>query len=193
MLNYPPSDAAVEHAIKKWQHSGEPTGELTCTIELERSWDETANSVTLTPRYTFAYLDQKPRLNAYLDGVKVSLDEPVRLRPVYIPKPWGREIWYSGIESRGESHISGSNGSLPLSHYLALAPERLCRRQPLVLLKVLDPRSEPGLGELYLEVHEQKREVYVVTHIDPNAWPDGRGNIRYGINQTFRQEREGSR
>ncbi len=186
MLNYPQSDAAVEQAFKKWLQSGEPTGELTRTIELERSWDETPG--TLKPRYEFAYLDEKPQLSAFLDDVEVPLDEPVRLEPIYIPKPWGREIWYSGIEARGESRVTGSNGSLPLSHYLALAPIRLCQGETLVLLKVLDPKPEPVLGELYLEVHEEKREVYVVTHVDRGAWPDGEGRIRFGVNQTLRRE-----
>lgn len=188
LLNYPESDAAVEQAFKEWLHSGEPTGGLTQSIELERSWDETPGSVTLSPRYTFAHLEETPRLTAFLDGVEVPLDAPVRLEPVHISKPWGREIWYSGIEARGESRVTGGNGSLPLSHYLALAPDRLCCGKPLVLLKVLDPHPEPLIGELYLEVHEEKREVYVVTHLDPGAWPEGEGNIRFGVNQTVRRE-----
>ncbi|MCZ6617150.1 MAG: hypothetical protein O7E57_03375 [Gammaproteobacteria bacterium] len=188
-MNYPPSDAAVEQAFEKWLSSGEPTGTLTRSIEVERSWDETPRTVTLSARYEFAHPEGKPRLTAILDGVEVSLDEPLRLKPVYIPKPWGREIWHSGIEARGESHIVGNNGaSLPLSHYLALAPQRLCRGEPVVLLKVLDPRPEPVLGELYLEVHENKREVYVVTHVDTNAWPGGEGRIRFGANQAKRRE-----
>ncbi|MCZ6854526.1 MAG: hypothetical protein O7G86_11465 [Gammaproteobacteria bacterium] len=187
-MNYPESDAAVEQAFNEWLRSGEPTGELTQSIELERSFNETPVSVTITPRYEFAHLDEQPRMTAFLDGVEVPLDAPVRLEPIHIPKPWGREIWYSGIEARGESRVRGRNGSLPLSHYLALAPVRLCRREPLVLLKVLDPHPEPVIGELYLEVHEEKREVYVVTHLDADAWPGGEGHIRFGVNQTVRHE-----
>src|SRR5690606_327598 len=33
----------------------------------------------------------------------------------------------------------------------------------------------------------EKREVYVVTHVDRNAWPDGRGAIRFGFDQVARQ------
>jgi hypothetical protein len=51
----------------------------------------------------------------------------------------------------------------------------------LTLLKILDPSSTPVLGDLYFELHEEKREVYVVTHIDREAWPDGVGYIRYGF------------
>ena len=52
---------------------------------------------------------------------------------------------------------------------------------------MLNPSSEPVIGDLYLEVHEEKREVYVVTAVDPAAWPDGHGKIRFGLNQALRQ------
>jgi hypothetical protein len=55
-----------------------------------------------------------------------------------------------------------------------------------VLLKILDPRPEPVLGDLYFEVHREKQEVYVVTSVDRGAWPDGRGRIRFGMNQALR-------
>lgn len=126
---------------------------------------------------------------AIVDGIEVSLDEPCQLLPVEIPKPWGREIWYTGIEARGESRVRVPGvADLPLSTYLALAPAHPTRGHTPVLLKILDPLPTPVLGELYLEVHETKQEVYVVTAVDPAAWPDGRGRIRYGINQTRRQE-----
>ena len=52
---------------------------------------------------------------------------------------------------------------------------------PLILLKILDPSAEPVVGDLYFELHEEKREVYVVTHVDERAWPDGTGYIRFGF------------
>jgi hypothetical protein len=115
-----------------------------------------------------------------------DLDLPVELVKVEIPKPWGRELWFTGMETRGESAVRTAAGDVPLSEYLARAPERLVRHAPLVLLKILDPRPEPVLGDLYFEVHAEKREVYVVTHVDPEVWPDGRGRIRYGMDQTVR-------
>ncbi len=56
----------------------------------------------------------------------------------------------------------------------------------MVLLKILDPAATPETGDLYFEVHEQKREVYVVTRVDQTAWPDGQGAIRLGMNQSVR-------
>ena len=127
---------------------------------------------------------------AIVDGIEVNLDEPCQLLPVEIPKPWGREIWYTGIEARGESRVRvpDVDADLPLSIYLALAPDHLTGGHTPVLLKILDPLPTPVIGELYLEVHESKQEVYVVTAVDPEAWPDGQGRIRYGINQARRQD-----
>ena len=117
-----------------------------------------------------------------MSAIAVSTDSPVKLVPVSIAKPWGREIWYSAIEERGESRVAAAGGELPLSQYLSAA--RI--DSPIILLKVLDPHPEPVRGDLYFEVHEQKREVYVVTAVDPVAWPEGRGRIRYGMNQKVR-------
>jgi hypothetical protein len=80
------------------------------------------------------------------------------------------------------------SAALGLASYLAAAPAHLCGRQPIVLLKILDPKPEPLAGELYFEVHADKREVYVVTDVDTGAWPDGIGRIRFGMNQTRRAE-----
>ena len=112
---------------------------------------------------------------------------PVRLEPVYVPKPWGQEIWYTGMENRGESRVQVSGaGSVPLSTWLAADPLAASRNTPVLLLKILDPSNEPVTGDLYFEVHAEKREVYVVTHIDPTAWPSGTGAIRFGMNQQLR-------
>src|SRR5690625_7657891 len=44
------------------------------------------------------------------------------------------------------------------------------------------------VGDLYFELHEEKREVYVVTSIDPQAWPEGIGAIRYGRSEEHTSE-----
>jgi hypothetical protein len=126
-----------------------------------------------------------------VDQATVNLSQAIRLDPVHIAKPWGQEIWFSGMEARGESRVIGEDGqSLPLSQYLACAPKRLHQQLPVTLLKVLDPLPQRVTGDLYFEVHEEKREVYVVTSIDPKAWPDGQGGIRFGMDQTRRSEAE---
>ncbi|WP_149867861.1 hypothetical protein [Cellvibrio sp. PSBB023] len=56
----------------------------------------------------------------------------------------------------------------------------------LILLKVLDPLADECYGDLYFELHEQKQEVYVVTHVDQQAWPDGRGAIQLGFDPAIR-------
>ena len=127
-------------------------------------------------------------LNARVLGHTINLEAPVMLAPVYIEKPWGREIWYTGIEKRGESSVvMENNNSIPISLFLSLAPKQLPNSKLPVLLKVLDPKPVKSLGNLYLEVHEEKEEVYIVTNIDPRAWPDGVGIMRYGVDQIARQ------
>lgn len=117
----------------------------------------------------------------------IALDAPVALVPVHIAKPWGQEIWFSGIEARGESSIQQGTTTLSLSHYLALAPDRLTNHLQPLLLKILDPAPQASAGNLYFETHDSKQEVYVVTHVDTTAWPDAIGAIRLGMNQDLRK------
>ena len=115
----------------------------------------------------------------------MSKHQPVKLLPVKIPKPWGQEIWFSAIEDRGESQVLVEDKAVTLSNYLRDYPGAT-GDQELLLLKILDPLPEAVRGELYFEVHAEKEEVYVVTHVDRSAWPDGIGEIRFGMNQRAR-------
>ncbi len=182
-LPYPETDRLVAALLR----SGPDAEPFDVQVTVPRPWRSPPDSQRLSVRYACAGSADVPKVEATVEGVTCALDDPIRLVPVVVPKPWGREIWFTGLEARGESSVRGRGGELGLGTYLALAPERLCRSRPIVLLKVLDPRPEPVLGELYLEVHEAKREVYVVTAVDPDAWPDGRGRIRFGVNQALRR------
>jgi hypothetical protein len=108
---------------------------------------------------------------------------PLALKPVFIPKPWGQEIWYTGVEERGVCCFGEDERSVPIPWLQAALPDSIAGvpTEPLVLLKILDPLPDPVIGDLYFELHEEKREVYVVTRVDPRAWPDGTGYIRYGF------------
>lgn len=117
----------------------------------------------------------------------LELHRPLVLVPVVIPKPWGREIWYTGIEARGQSGVAGEGGQMPLPWLLSIAREEvLGARGKLSLLKMLDPLPDPVYGDLYFELHETKHEVYVVARIDPGCWPDGEGAIRFGFDPVLR-------
>lgn len=114
----------------------------------------------------------------------ISLRDAMPLSSVDIPKPWGREIWYTGIEARGVSSVSDGVYQLKLPWLMAAAPRRILgSHNSLVLLKILDPLPDEVYGDLYFELHEKKQEVYVVTYIDKTAWPDGVGKIRFGFNK----------
>lgn len=184
MPDYPDSDRALDGALTASTEAGTT---LRQTLTLHRDWLPVPDTVTLEPSYRLVRERSEPRILARLGAHEVYLDEPVRLMPVTVPKPWGHEQWLTGIEARGESGVVTNAGVLPLSQYLALAPRRLAGGAAPVLLKLLDPRPEPLLGELYFEAHEKKHEVYVVSAVDCGAWPEGRGAIRYGMNQALRR------
>ena len=99
----------------------------------------------------------------------LDLRRPVSLVPVTIEKPWGREVWYSGVEARGESGVRQDGATVPLSDYL-----REMGWAEVVLLKELHATG----GDLYLEVHETKSEVYVAR---------GPGRLQHGMNQALRR------
>lgn len=117
-----------------------------------------------------------------------SSAESLPLCSLHIPKPWGQEIWYTGIEQRGVAEAGAGEWLAPLPWVLSALPDALCgrRQRELVLLKILDPLPQEVFGDLYFELHEEKREVYVVTAVDPDAWPDGRGAIRFGFDPAKR-------
>ena len=121
------------------------------------------------------------RLADEIDATVIDLSRPLRLETVRIEKPWGAEIWYTGVEQRGVCRV----GNTPLPWLVAMAGELLCgvASSHLVLLKILDPHPEPVYGDLYFEMHEQKVEVYVVTHVENSAWPEGTGAIRFGFDR----------
>jgi hypothetical protein len=134
--------------------------------------------------------EQIAQLLERLQAPLFALDQPLRLQPVHIPKPWGQEIWYSGIEARGHSGVGDADGQIPLAWLLAALPRRFAagNARGINLLKILDPLPDEVYGDLYFEMHEEKREVYIVTRIDPLAWPDGQGAIRFGFCREKRSE-----
>jgi hypothetical protein len=118
-----------------------------------------------------------------------SSDQPIPLVSANIAKPWGQEIWFTGIEQRGVAGAGSKGEKTLLPYVLSALPETLCRgrQRDLILLKILDPLPEEIYGDLYFELHQEKREVYVVTHVDSDAWPSGEGAIRFGFCSEKRQ------
>lgn len=196
-MKFPPTDTRLAPLLERvrpgrcevWPHA----------FDLDRFWTDPPSVETLTVTYRaersinnhltlHAALGQADTVAGFDELVHVSLSDPVALAPVVIPKPWGEEIWFTGIEARGESSVAGVGGQIPLSVYLALAPERLCGGVPPTLLKILAPMAEAVRGDLYFEVHDTKKEVYVVTGVDKDAWPSAKGQMRFGMNQDLRHQ-----
>ena len=172
---YPDSDQALSLAEQQSEC------ELHTSIQVQRPWQEHPTSLAVRYHGTTALSI------ADLGQLRIPLDVPLLLQPVTVSKPWGEEVWFSGIEARGESHIAVGAGTLPLLDYLSLAPQRLCGRLPLILLKLLRSKPQPIAGELYFEIHEHKREVYVVLGVDRSLYPDDCGSVRFGMNQEKRR------
>lgn len=136
--------------------------------------------------------DSSERLDAHLEQATsiaagefhypaLRLDAPLLLDTVRIEKPWGAEVWYTGIEQRGVCAVEG----VPLPWLTAIGGYPLLGvdAQSPLLLKILDPLPDDVYGDLYFEMHEEKIEVYVVTDVNPDAWPDGEGAIRFGFDE----------
>lgn len=118
-----------------------------------------------------------------MEAAIISSDAPLQLESCIVSKPWGREIWYTGIESRGVSRVRGQTGATELPYALGMFPLPIVgdREEAPLLLKVLDPLPDEIYGDLYLEVHREKWETYVVLSVDPSAWPDGAGALMAGL------------
>ncbi|MGK5091642.1 hypothetical protein WDW89_06435 [Deltaproteobacteria bacterium TL4] len=101
-----------------------------------------------------------------------------------IEKPWGYEGWYTGVENRGVCEVKSATGKTELPYALSLFRSAVLKEhaEELILLKTLNPVPDPILGDLYLEIHGKKWEVYVVIEVDSQAWPDGKGVIKAGLN-----------
>ena len=137
----------------------------------------------------------KPTFEAFkelLDHPKIQDLTPNRafkLTPVNIPKPWGQEVWFTGIEERGVSRVElipGESIILPIILSTLGKGATSNTTSPPILLKILDPKPNPKTGSLYFELHQEKQEVYIVSKVHPEAWPTGKGRMKYGIDQKQR-------
>jgi len=139
--------------------------------------DRTLKPDGLAPRQQYVRWVRRYQLLSYESG------NPVPLVPQPIVKPWGQEIWYTAVERRGVCSFGRDKQIVPIPWLQAALPGSPAGTpgEPLLLLKILAPSALPILGDLYFELHETKYEAYVVTDIDPEAWPDGIGYLRCGF------------
>lgn len=127
-------------------------------------------------------------------GAVVSSEAPLRLGLHYEEKPWGREGWYTGVEKRGVSSVVSATGSTPLPYAVGMFPVPLTGMvsPEIILLKTLEPIAEEVYGDLYLEVHQQKWETYLVLDVDAAAWGGDSGILRAGLSaeklESFRKK-----
>jgi hypothetical protein len=128
-------------------------------------------------------------LNAIADRMNVPVLDfttAIALAAHPVEKPWGKEIWYTGVEQRGVCTMGG----VPIPWVLDCFPQLLSgdHYAPPILLKILEPLAQEVIGDLYFEAHAHKTEVYIVTAIDEGAWPDGIGKIRFGFDDNKKSQ-----
>jgi hypothetical protein len=172
------------------------------SFEFLSGWLEGAPAVDLTALYLqragtveTAVLQGRPATSGLAAGAQFDAwvknhrlfvaraGRPLPLYPLDIPKPWGRELWFTAAEQRGVCEFGDIDARTPQPWLLSALPEESegSAYRALPLLKILDPLAQPVVGELYFELHEVKREVYIVTNVDRQAWPDGVGYLRFGF------------
>lgn len=149
-----------------------------CTWKKEISLEQTATILQQTTPISLENIASQQ--NAAI----LSPNKPFHPDMIKIPKPWGYEGWYTGIEKRGTSMVKDCCGLTELPYALSLFPQKTLGNHTdnLILLKTLNPVPDEVLGDLYLEMHEEKWEAYVVIGIDHQAWPTGKGIIKAGMN-----------
>jgi len=109
--------------------------------------------------------------------------QALRLLPVSIAKPWGRELWYTAVEERGISRADCAGVPVDLPRLFSRQGQwGIGDARQLLLLKALVANAGAERGQLYLELHQHKWEAYLVTHLDPRAWPEGVATMRLGTN-----------
>lgn len=175
--------------FSKWLAAQGDASTAECEVSLAQYWLPDAPPVQFTAKLKLRAQPGGAAVVAVAfgsargDRCELDLTQPLRLRTTHIPKPWGQEIWYTGVEERGVCELEDEGGgAVPLPWLLELLADRLTGgARQLILLKILDPLAAEVWGDLYFELHEEKREVYVVTRVDPTAWPDGVGAIRFGF------------
>ncbi len=134
-------------------------------------------------------------------------------KPQEIKKPWGKEVWFTGIEERGFS--KGINFKETFSSSLSEKTSEkneskkikakikstdidelfacfklfsflnfgYIKKNEPILLKILKPKADKIYGQLYYELHEKKKEVYIISKINQKTYPNQIGKIRLGFNQ----------
>lgn len=123
----------------------------------------------------------------------INLSLPWVLQRLSIEKPWGQELWYTGIEPRGVNKVLAEQGpAIALPYLMQALPYSVSGffGEPPILLKILDPHAEEVYGDLYFELHEEKQEVYIVTKVDGAADEQGKGAIKIGFDQRRRSDYE---
>ena len=103
---------AVPWRLEQYWLPARTPAELTALYLLEPGSGIAAAVVPAETKIPAALAGPAPRaaLAAWLDGVGCSWFDPAAPLPLHavsVPKPWGQELWFTGIEERGVSLAAG--------------------------------------------------------------------------------------
>ncbi|MFA5103988.1 MAG: hypothetical protein WC527_02295 [Candidatus Margulisiibacteriota bacterium] len=148
------------------------------------TWRTEPGAVCTSDLITGGLPDPINKLSADHHTPIISEGRPLLLLGSPLEKAWGFEHTFTMIDPRQVNDVSDDLGrTAKLPDVLNLFPEGfgINPETNLILLKILKPGSTPIKSDLYLEVHWEKEEAYVVTKIDREAWPDGVAQIVCGL------------
>ncbi|MBT4518842.1 MAG: hypothetical protein HOC23_02455, partial [Halieaceae bacterium] len=159
-MNQTHDDASVHHTrgdplecYGEWSAQAQGASLLLVDFTLEQYWLPGAPSIELTALYCrdgkrtgvsvtdrqLNKLDMTPvSLYYHWAGehafTVVFLGDPLPLCPQQVAKPWGQEIWYTGVESRAVCGLGDASGMSPIPWVQAVMPGQAVGQpgQPLV-------------------------------------------------------------
>ena len=178
-------EGAPLEVLAQWlERDGGPDGLLVVRFPLLQYWLPDSPAISLSAAYlqwegrlTVAVTDQRLRDSglapaeqyaAWLAEHALASLEPGRvlqMQPLSIPKPWGQEIWYTGIEQRGISRFGDETAGVPIPWLLPFLPGQGELQMPLLGRWSVKgawghARQRMGTGKtLVLSHREQVRQV----------------------------------
>ena len=185
------------HVPAPWLDEGraarlrQPLQELLEACRVGENWQLRASCAldgTWSKEQLQTWLHESPKsaLDAAAESAQTEVIAPlcpIPLSACEVGKLWGCERWFTGSERRGSARVGETAQAPWLQHALDLLPQAILGSfagQPPILLKVLEPHAAAAWGDLYLEVHREKWEVYLVLGVDSAVWPDNRGELLCG-------------
>ena len=174
---------AVDFSFCSYWQEGQPREPLVALYHLRRAPAAVRIDAAVLPGggdFDSRWQARGAAADAWLDTLDVArfdLAQPLPLAPVAIPKPWGRELWYTGIERRGVAAVCRDGRSAPLP---GVGRNVACRSRVTKKSRTSAPRA--GGSSASIAGSSRSRSTAVGTSIRSSAadretaryWPSAR-------------------